>query len=313
MNRWPSLLRSAPPSPRTPSVTSRPRTDSGQTIPVGWNWTDSISITSAPAQMAMAWPSPVDSQRVRGVQPALADRPGRQHDGLGGERDELAGRPPVADGPGDAAVGVGQQAEDLALHEDVDAHGHDLLLERPDDLQAGPVADVGQAGVAVAAEVPLGHPAVLRPVEQRAPALQLVDPLRRLLGVQLGHPPVVQHLAAADRVAEVDLPVVLRVHVAHRRRDATLGHHRVGLAEQRLADQRHPQPRAWASTAARSPAPPAPITITSYWWDSYSAICSPVPLVLAAWRPDRLRPSGPRSGSPGRGTPHWRPAGRTGR
>ena len=179
---------------------------------------------------------------VGGVQPALADRPGRQHDGLGGERDELAGRPPVADGAGDAAVGVGQQAEDLALHEDVDAHRDDLLLQRPDDLQAGAVADVGQPGVAVAAEVPLGHPAVLRPVEQRAPALELVDPLRRLLGVQLSHPPVVQHLAAAHRVAEVDLPVVLRVHVAHRRRDATLGHHRVGLAEQRLADQRHPQP-----------------------------------------------------------------------
>ena len=31
-------------------------------MPVGWNWTHSISITSAPAQMAMAWPSPVDSQ-----------------------------------------------------------------------------------------------------------------------------------------------------------------------------------------------------------------------------------------------------------
>src|SRR5580658_65876 len=57
------------------------------------------------------------------------------------------------------------------------------------------------------------------------------------------------------------------------------------------------RPRSWASTAARSPAPPAPITITSYWWDSYSAICSPVPLVLASSspRPRRLaaRPTAP--------------------
>ena len=64
MKRLPSLLRRAPPSPRTPSVTSRPRTEEGQTMLVGWNCTHSISITSAPAQIAMAWPSPVDSQEL---------------------------------------------------------------------------------------------------------------------------------------------------------------------------------------------------------------------------------------------------------
>ena len=61
MKRWPSELRSTPPSPRTPSVTRMPRTDSGQTMPVGWNWTHSMSMRSAPAHSAMAWPSPVDS------------------------------------------------------------------------------------------------------------------------------------------------------------------------------------------------------------------------------------------------------------
>ena len=49
MNRSPSLLRRIPPSPRTASVTSSPRTPGGQTIPVGWNWTNSMSISSAPA------------------------------------------------------------------------------------------------------------------------------------------------------------------------------------------------------------------------------------------------------------------------
>ncbi len=35
MMRLPSLFRSVPPSPRTPSVMSVPRTLGGQTIPVG--------------------------------------------------------------------------------------------------------------------------------------------------------------------------------------------------------------------------------------------------------------------------------------
>ena len=38
------------------------RTLGGQTIPVGWNWMNSMSISSAPARYASAWPSPVPSQ-----------------------------------------------------------------------------------------------------------------------------------------------------------------------------------------------------------------------------------------------------------
>jgi len=61
MKRSPWLFRSVPPSPRTPSVTTIPRTEGGHTIPVGWNWTNSMSIRSAPAQSAAACPSPVYS------------------------------------------------------------------------------------------------------------------------------------------------------------------------------------------------------------------------------------------------------------
>ena len=114
----------------------------------------------------------------------------------------------------------------------------DLLLQGADDLQAGAVADVGQPRVGVAAEVALADPAVLGAVEQRAVGLQLPHPVGRLLGVQLGHAPVVEELPAAHGVAKVDLPVVLRVGVAHRRRAAALGHHGVRLAEQRLTDHR---------------------------------------------------------------------------
>jgi hypothetical protein len=49
MKRLPVLLRSTPPSPRTPSVTRMPRTLGGHTMPVGWNCTNSMSMSSAPA------------------------------------------------------------------------------------------------------------------------------------------------------------------------------------------------------------------------------------------------------------------------
>ena len=64
MNRLPSEFRSTPPSPRTDSVTSRPATDSGQTICVGWNCTNSMFSRVAPASRASAWPSPVYSQEL---------------------------------------------------------------------------------------------------------------------------------------------------------------------------------------------------------------------------------------------------------
>ena len=62
MNRLPSELRSTPPSPRTDSVTSSPRTESGQTMCVGWNCTNSMLSSFAPASSASACPSPVYSQ-----------------------------------------------------------------------------------------------------------------------------------------------------------------------------------------------------------------------------------------------------------
>ena len=39
-----------------------PFTLGGHTMPVGWNWTNSMLISVAPARSASAWPSPVYSQ-----------------------------------------------------------------------------------------------------------------------------------------------------------------------------------------------------------------------------------------------------------
>ena len=118
---------------------------------------------------------------------------------------------------------------------------HDLLLQGADDLQPGAVADVRQPRVGVPAEVALADLAVLGAVEQRTVGLELPDPVGGFLGVQFRHPPVVQELAATHGVTEVHLPGVLGVDVAHRRRAAALGHHGVGLAEQRLGHHRDAQ------------------------------------------------------------------------
>src|SRR5206468_136490 len=115
---------------------------------------------------------------------------------------------------------------------------HRVVLERPDHLEAGTIADVREPRVAMATEVALQDEAVLRAVEQRAPLLELEDAVGCFLRVDLRHAPVVEQLAAAHRVAEVDFPVVLLPHVAQRRRDAALGHDGMRLPEQRLADER---------------------------------------------------------------------------
>ena len=139
-----------------------------------------------------------------------------------------------------------------------------VLLERADHLEAGAVADVREARILVTAEVALEDAAVLRAIEERAPLLELVDAVGRFHRVELRHAPLIQVAAALHRVAEVDLPVVLRLDVAERGGDAAFGHDGVRLAEQRLADEADGErPSTLASIAARRPAPPAPITRTS--------------------------------------------------
>ena len=119
----------------------------------------------------------------------------------------------------------------------VDALVDAVILQRADHLETGAVADVREARIAMAAEVALQDAAVLRAIEHGAPGLELADAVGRFLRVQLRHAPVVHVLAAAHRVGEVDLPVVAVVDVGERGGDAAFGHHRVRLAEQRLADE----------------------------------------------------------------------------
>ena len=180
---------------------------------------------------------------VPGVLPAVAGDPegtadaaGRHYDRPGPEEPEAAPLPVVAEGA-HHPVTVLEEGDDGDLHVHVDPLMDPVVLEGADHLEPGAVAHVREARIAVAPEVALQDAPVLRPVEQRAPRLELAHPVRRLAGVQLGHAPVVDVLAAAHRIAEVDAPVVAVVHVPERRGDASFRHHGVGLAEERLADE----------------------------------------------------------------------------
>ena len=127
-----------------------------------------MSISSAPASIG-------ERVTVAGAFPAVArdlvgpsDTAGRQHDGLRLEDAETTALAVVAKRP-DHAVAVLQQRNDGEFHVDVDAAVDAVVLERADHLEAGAIADVCQARIAVAAEVALEDPAVLRPVEDARP------------------------------------------------------------------------------------------------------------------------------------------------
>ena len=137
------------------------------------------------------------------------------------------------------------------------------VLERPDHLEPGPVADVGEPRVRVPAERPLEDPAVARPVEDRAPPLELAHPVRRLLRVELGHPRVVEELAADHRVAEVGLPGVLGATWPSAAATPPSAMTVWALPRSDLQTRPTVAPAALASIAARRPAPPAPMTSTS--------------------------------------------------
>ncbi len=159
---------------------------------------------------------------------------GRNDDGLGSEGDEGAVDPVVAEGADDP-VAVLEQLGQRYLHVHLDAELDEVVLETADHFQAGAITDVAKPAVRMGAKGPLQHAAVGGPVEDRAVGLQLVDAIRRLAGMKLRHPPVVDHLTAPHRVLEMNLPVVLRVEVAQGRGNAALGHDRVRFAQERLA------------------------------------------------------------------------------
>ncbi len=164
-----------------------------------------------------------------------ADAARRKHHGFRLEEAESTALAVVAEGAGDA-VAVFEQRQDRGFHQEVDPFMNAVILERPDHFQAGAVADVRQARVAVPAEIALENLAVASAVEYRAPGFEFSYAFRGFFGVDFGHSPVVHVLPAAHGIGEMNAPAVAIVHVAHRGGHAAFGHHGVRLAEQALGD-----------------------------------------------------------------------------
>src|SRR5262245_2470128 len=89
-----------------------------------------------------------------------------------------------------------------------------VILQRANHLQTCAVADVRQPRIAMAAEVALQNPSISGSIEDRSPCFQFLNAGRRFLRVKLRHLPVVDILAAAHGVGEMNLPAVARVNGA---------------------------------------------------------------------------------------------------
>ena len=163
-----------------------------------------------------------------GVEPARA---------AGGEDHRLRpdrGEPAVEQVPGDhalAAAFVLDQLPDEELLVDLEVALHHLLVEDVHEHVAGDVGRVGGSRLAGRAERALRDAAVLGAREDRAPVLELVDVVGRLVAEDLDRVLVAEVVGALDRVEGVLLGVVLGG-VPERRVDPALG--RAGVAARRM-------------------------------------------------------------------------------
>ena len=190
--------------------------------------------------------------RRAGVEPA---RPTRREDhGLRADRAQAA----VQEIPADdalAAVLVLDELPGEVLLVDLEVALHHLLVEDVDEDVAGDVGGVGGARLAGGAERPLRDPPVLGAREHRAPVLELVDVVGRLVAEHLDRVLVAEVVRALDRVEGVLLGVVLGG-VAERGVDPALSGARMAAHGVDLRDERHVRPlvvgldsRAHAGTA----------------------------------------------------------------
>ena len=138
-----------------------------------------------------------------------------------------------------------------------------LVLQGAYQFEAGTITDVTETPVGVRSKCALHNKTVVRSVEKRSPALEFEHALRRLLGKQLCHAPVIDHLAAPHRIGEVTCQLSSGSTLPS---DAAMPPSAITVCAFPRSDlQTTPTeaPASDAATAARRPAPPAPITSTS--------------------------------------------------
>ncbi len=165
-----------------------------------------------------------------------ANAAGGKHDRFCFENSETTALAFVTERADDALV-VFEQSENGVLHVNLDALMHAVVLQRPDHLETGAIADVGETRIFMATEISLQNAPVFGAIEDRAPSFQFTHAVGRFLRVQLGHAPLVDVLTAAHRVREMHFPVIAIIDIGERGRDAALGHDGMRFAEKRFADE----------------------------------------------------------------------------
>src|SRR6184192_2300903 len=98
------------------------------------------------------------------------------------------------------------------------------------------ITHMRQPWIAMAAKIALQDAPISSAIEHCAPSLQLSHTCRRLFGMQFSHTPTVKVLATPHGVGKMNAPGISIVDIGESGSDATLSHHRMGLAEQRLGD-----------------------------------------------------------------------------
>ena len=220
---------------------------------------DQLGASAIGERVAVAGSFPAVARDLVGA-PGAA---GREDDGLRGEEMEAAALAVVGHRAGGAAA-VEQQLDDGVLHVDGDPEVDGVVLQRANQLEARAVADVRQPRIAMTAEVALVDASVRRAVEHRAPAFELADAIRRFLRVDFGHPPVVRRTgrrASCRRSARASCRDRRCCAMAAAMPPSAMTV--CALPSSDLQIRPTETPAFAASIAARSPAPPAPMTRTS--------------------------------------------------
>src|SRR6267142_4351389 len=110
------------------------------------------------------------------------------------------------------------------------------ILKRPYHLETGAIADMTKPLESMPAKSSLKNFSVAGSIEHGSPLFQLANSIWGLLRMNVGHPPVIQKLSAAHRVAKMRAPIVRFVHIGNRCGDAAFSHDSVRLTEERFTD-----------------------------------------------------------------------------
>src|SRR6266851_7978880 len=114
------------------------------------------------------------------------------------------------------------------------------ILKGTYHLETGAIANMTKTLESMTAKCSLQNLSVAGSIEHRSPLFQLANSIWGLLRMNLSHPPVVQKLPAAHRIAKMRAPIVRLVYIGNRCSDAAFSHDSVRLAEERFTDDTNP-------------------------------------------------------------------------